>query len=183
MARFSLAIILLTALLAVTVRSIPSISITGSKFFTSDGNQFYLKGTCIKFIRLIRFAYWNLGVAYQLVEDDPLVDEAQCQRDATLMQQLGANSIRVYHVDPTADHSGCMNAFASAGIYIWVDLDSFKTYIRLVSKRRQHLKSMLTLGRVPNLPGHRTSRIVSELLWTTFSSTTIQQVSLLATRY
>lgn len=51
------------------------------------------------------------------------------------MQQLGANSIRVYHVDATADHAGCMNAFAEAGIYIWVDLDSFTTYIRLVSKK------------------------------------------------
>jgi len=183
MARFSLAVILLTALLAVTVQSIPSISVTGSKFFTSEGDQFYLKGTCITFVGLTMFAYWNLGVAYQLVEDDPLIDEAQCQRDAALMQQLGANSIRVYHVDPAADHSGCMNAFASAGIYLWVDLDSFKTYIRLVSKRRQHLDLMLTLARVPNPPGHRTSRTFSELLWTTFSSTTIQQVSLLATRY
>lgn len=73
------------------------------------------------------------GVAYQLTEDDPLANTAQCQRDAALMKQLGANSIRVYHVDATADHSGCMNAFAEAGIYIWVDLDSFKTYIRLVS--------------------------------------------------
>lgn len=73
------------------------------------------------------------GIAYQLIEDDPLVDTAQCQRDAALMKELGANSIRVYHVNETADHSGCMNAFAEAGIYLWVDLDSFKTYIRLVS--------------------------------------------------
>jgi len=84
----------------------------------------------------------NLGVAYQLVEDDPLVDEAQCQRDATLMQQLGANSIRVYHVDPNADHSGCMNAFAQVGVYAWVDLDSFKTYIRLVSKQENLRKAL-----------------------------------------
>lgn len=73
-------------------------------------------------------------MAYQLTENDPLADTAQCQRDAALMQQLGANSIRVYHVDPTADHDGCMTAFASAGIYAWIDLDSFKTYIRLVSE-------------------------------------------------
>ncbi|KAK5940145.1 hypothetical protein PMZ80_007564 [Knufia obscura] len=114
MASFNLIAILLAAVLAITVQSIPTISVTGSKFFTSEGKQFYIK-----------------GVAYQLVENDPLVDTAQCQRDATLMQQLGANSIRVYHVDPAADHNGCMNAFAQAGIYIWVDLDSFKTYIRL----------------------------------------------------
>ena len=72
------------------------------------------------------------GIAYQLIEDDPLVDTEQCQRDASLMQQLGANAIRVYHVNETADHSGCMNAFANVGIYVFPDLDSFHTYIRLV---------------------------------------------------
>jgi len=45
------------------------------------------------------------------------------------MKTLGANSIRVYHVDPTADHSECMNTFANAGIYAWIDLDTFSTYI------------------------------------------------------
>lgn len=72
------------------------------------------------------------GVAYQLIEDDPLVDTEQCKRDAALLQNLGANTIRVYHVNGTADHAGCMNAFASVGIYLFVDLDSFKTYIRYV---------------------------------------------------
>jgi len=95
------------------VNAIPTITAVGSKFFTSEGNQFYIK-----------------GVAYQLVEDDPLVNTTQCQLDASLMKQLGANSIRVYHVDPSADHSGCMNAFAQNNIYIWVDMDSFKTYIQ-----------------------------------------------------
>ena len=45
------------------------------------------------------------------------------------MQKLGANAIRVYHVDPTGDHSGCMSAFAEAGIYLFVDLDDFDTQI------------------------------------------------------
>lgn len=44
MAKFSLVAILLAALLVATVRSIPTISVTGSKFFTSDGKQFYIKG-------------------------------------------------------------------------------------------------------------------------------------------
>lgn len=72
------------------------------------------------------------GAAYQLIEDDPLKNTTQCELDANLMQQLGANAIRVYHVDATADHSGCMNAFANVGIYAFVDCDSFKTYIRMV---------------------------------------------------
>lgn len=48
------------------------------------------------------------------------------------MQKLGANAIRVYHVDPAEDHSGCMSAFAAAGIYLFVDLDTFDTQIEQV---------------------------------------------------
>jgi len=69
------------------------------------------------------------GIAYQLVPEDPLIDTEQCVRDASLMAQLGANAIRVYHVDPKADHTGCMTAFAGAGIYALIDLDTFTTYI------------------------------------------------------
>jgi len=69
------------------------------------------------------------GVAYQLTDDDPLAQTNQCQLDASLMKTLGANSIRVYHVDPSADHDGCMSAFSDAGIYAWIDMDTFSTYI------------------------------------------------------
>ncbi|KAI0137245.1 Glucanosyltransferase-domain-containing protein [Xylariales sp. AK1849] len=95
-----------------TAAAIATIETVGSKFFTSDGEQFFMK-----------------GVAYQLTPDDPLVDTDQCTRDATLMKTLGANTIRVYHVDADADHSGCMAAFADAGIYALVDMDTFNTYI------------------------------------------------------
>jgi hypothetical protein len=73
------------------------------------------------------------GVAYQLSPDDPLADTSQCQADIKFMTQLGANTIRVYHVDSTADHDGCMNAFADAGIYVLADLDTFTSYIIPVS--------------------------------------------------
>ena len=69
------------------------------------------------------------GVAYQLTPDDPLVDADQCSRDATLMGQLGANTIRVYHVDPTQNHDKCMQTFADNGIYLWLDLDTFDTQL------------------------------------------------------
>jgi 1,3-beta-glucanosyltransferase GAS1 len=68
-------------------------------------------------------------VAYQLTNDDPLADGNQCALDASLMKSLGANSIRVYHVDPDADHDACMSTFSDAGIYVWLDLDTFDTYI------------------------------------------------------
>jgi len=72
------------------------------------------------------------GVAYQLVPEDPLIDTEQCKLDASLMKELGANTIRVYHVDADGDHQGCMSAFADAGIYLFVDLDTFDTQIEQV---------------------------------------------------
>ena len=45
------------------------------------------------------------------------------------MASIGTNSIRVYHVDPAQDHDGCMSAFESQGIYVWLDLDTFPTAI------------------------------------------------------
>jgi hypothetical protein len=69
------------------------------------------------------------GVAYQLVPDDPLITTSQCSADAALMKTIGMNSIRVYHVDPKGKHDDCMKAFADAGVYIWLDLDTFNTQI------------------------------------------------------
>ncbi|KAI0420432.1 Glucanosyltransferase-domain-containing protein [Xylaria grammica] len=97
---------------AAVTHAIPTIEALGNKFFTSEGNQFFIK-----------------GVAYQLIPDDPLTDTAQCTRDASLMKKLGVNTIRVYHVDADADHDGCMKVFADAGIYAMIDMDTFDTYI------------------------------------------------------
>jgi len=72
---------------------------------------------------------FGTGIAYQLVPDDPLVDNTQCGLDSALMAKIGTNSIRVYHVDPSLDHDDCMKTFADAGIYIWLDLDTFDTQI------------------------------------------------------
>ena len=70
-------------------------------------------------------------MAYQGLPDDPLIDTTQCALDAKSIQSIGANSIRVYHVNPYIDHDGCMAAFAAAGIYVWLDLDTFNTTISL----------------------------------------------------
>ena len=57
MVKFNHVAILLGALLVVTVQSIPTISVTGSKFFTSEGKQFYVKGICISYIRFQHLAH------------------------------------------------------------------------------------------------------------------------------
>ena len=62
------------------------------------------------------------------------------------MQKLGVNTIRVYHVDSSADHSGCMNAFAQVGIYLFVDLDTINTYIRYVRRMSMPLPGAETDG-------------------------------------
>ncbi|KAJ5749238.1 uncharacterized protein N7511_010934 [Penicillium nucicola] len=108
----ALSVPFLLAGLHATVNAVPTISAVGSKFFYENGTQFYIK-----------------GIAYQLTPSDPLVDTAQCKRDIARMAELGTNSIRVYHVDPSANHKGCMTALADAGIYLWVDLDTFTTQI------------------------------------------------------
>lgn len=100
---------------ASTAAALDPIEAYGNKFFNKDGSQFYMK-----------------SVAYQLQPEDPRVDAAQCRLDAGLMRELGANTIRVYHADAAANHDGCMDALAEAGIYLLVDLDTFGTYIEPV---------------------------------------------------
>ena len=51
------------------------------------------------------------------------------------MKTLGANAIRVYHADAKSNHDDCMQAFSDAGIYAFVDLDTFNTYILGVCKK------------------------------------------------
>lgn len=94
------------------VYGLPTIESYGNKFYDSDGKQFFIK-----------------GMSYQLRPSDPLIDSEQCARDIKLMKDLGVNTIRVYHVDPTASHDGCMKAFDKAGIYVTLDMDDFPTYI------------------------------------------------------
>ncbi|EQK99598.1 Glycolipid anchored surface protein GAS1 [Ophiocordyceps sinensis CO18] len=104
------------AAVAASVAALDPVEAYGSKFFNKDGSQFFIK-----------------GVAYQLQPQDPLVDTEQCKLDANLIKDLGANTIRVYHVDAHANHDGCMKALADAGIYLLVDLDTFGTYIEPVT--------------------------------------------------
>lgn len=88
-----------------------------------------------------------------MVPDDPLLDVDQCNRDASLMKTLGTNSIRVYHVDPSQSHDECMAIFANAGIYLWLDLDTFNTQMDEVRYNSQEKTSHLLThpARLPHL--------------------------------
>lgn len=117
------------------------IEVKGNKFFRKGGSQFFIKGkqtfSTIEIAKRekIRTTYHSTcaGISYQLRPNDPLIDTEQCQRDVKLMKELGANALRVYHVDANVDHDGCMKVFADAGIYLLIDLDTFDTYIVPVS--------------------------------------------------
>ncbi|SPO03447.1 related to beta (1-3) glucanosyltransferase [Cephalotrichum gorgonifer] len=95
------------------VYGLPTIETYGNKFYDSNGKQFFIK-----------------GMSYQLRPNDPLIDSEQCARDVKLMEELGVNTIRVYHVDPKANHDGCMDVFDKAGIYVTLDMDTFPTFIK-----------------------------------------------------
>lgn len=59
-----------------------------------------------------------------LENGDDLSDTLRCQIDASLMKDLGINTVYVFLVNPNISHSGCMQAFDSQGIYLWIDVAS-----------------------------------------------------------
>ncbi|PMD52703.1 glycoside hydrolase family 72 protein [Hyaloscypha bicolor E] len=100
--------------------AIPTISAIHSKFFDSNGNQFFIKGVI-----------YQPGGSASLT--DPLINTAQCALDAALMSDLGVNTISVYYAGSGDDHTGCMSAFEDAGIYVMVGLASPLTGINRTS--------------------------------------------------
>jgi len=101
------------------------IVIKGSKFFyKTNGTEFFIQGVA-----------YQQSISANGTEDastnyvDPLTDPAGCARDIPLLQQLNTNTIRVYAIDTTQDHSQCMQMLQDAGIYLIADLSEPGTSI------------------------------------------------------
>ncbi|OBA20345.1 hypothetical protein METBIDRAFT_78756 [Metschnikowia bicuspidata var. bicuspidata NRRL YB-4993] len=96
------------------------IEIIGNKFFnSSSGLQFFIRGVAYQRTR-------KLGEIYDAETEtayvDSLASPGLCLKDLEFLKELGVNTVRVYQVDPRLNHDVCMNAFASHGIYVLVDL-------------------------------------------------------------
>lgn len=96
------------------------IEIHGSKFFNSvSGEQFFIKGVAYQLSRKEGDSYDRIT---ELAYIDSLANATSCLRDLELFQELGINAIRVFQVNPNADHGVCMYALQKAGIYVLADL-------------------------------------------------------------
>lgn len=103
-----------TSLLALSasVLALPVIKIKDNAFFVEDTDErFYIRGVD-----------YQPGGSSNLT--DPLTDPEICKRDIPHFQDLGLNTIRVYSVDNTLDHTECMNMLNDAGIYVILDINT-----------------------------------------------------------
>lgn len=100
------------------------IVIKGSKFFyKSNGTEFFMRGVAYQ------QEISSNGTTSKTGYKDPLANPEHCKRDIPLLQELQTNTIRVYAIDPTADHKECMEMLQNAGIYLVADLSEPKTSI------------------------------------------------------
>lgn len=101
-------------LASVATATLPAINITGNAFWdSSTGDRFYVRGVA-----------YQPGGSSNLT--DPLGDADTCKRDIAYFKDLGLNTIRVYSVDNTLDHTECMEALDAAGIYLLLDVNTPK---------------------------------------------------------
>ncbi|KAH9911985.1 Glucanosyltransferase-domain-containing protein [Fomitopsis serialis] len=99
--------------------SLPTIARKGSFLFdSSTGDRFYLKGLAYA----ANYGSGQTPPSGQVSEVDPLANGPGCARDIPYFKQLDVNILRVYQVNSSLDHSSCMSALESAGIYVLVDL-------------------------------------------------------------
>ncbi|KAI5958684.1 gel1 [Candida pseudojiufengensis] len=96
-----------------TVLSIASIEVKGNAFWNSEtGERFYIRGIDYQ-------AYDSNSVI-----EDPIADTASCERDIKYFNELGINTVRIYSIDNTKNHTECMDKLAENGIYVILDVNT-----------------------------------------------------------
>ncbi|KAL6721144.1 1 3-beta-glucanosyltransferase gel4 [Lecanora helva] len=110
------------------VAQVDPIVIKGSKFFyKTNGTEFFIRGVAYQQDFGGNGSTTLNGGSTKYT--DPLADPTSCARDIPLLQGLKTNTIRTYAIDPTKDHSQCMQMLANAGIYVLSDLGEPATSI------------------------------------------------------
>lgn len=104
------------------------IKVVGNKFYNSGTNeQFFIKGIAYQKSR-------EEGEVFDTTTEtnyiDPLANPFTCLRDLQYLKELGVNVVRIYQINPNANHDVCMEAFAEAGIYVLADLSEPYVSIR-----------------------------------------------------
>ncbi|CAM9021247.1 unnamed protein product [Wickerhamomyces anomalus] len=99
----------------VSAADLPAIEVVGNKFFYSNnGSQFYIKG--------IAYQQDTANITSGESFVDPLADADACKRDIPYLSAVNTNTIRVYALNESQDHTSCMQQLANAGIYVIADL-------------------------------------------------------------
>lgn len=107
--------LLAAALLPVRATELPAIEIVGNKFFYSNnGSQFYMKG--------IAYQQDTANATEGSSFVDPLADADACERDVPYLAAVATNTIRVYALNASQDHTACMELLQEHGIYVIADL-------------------------------------------------------------
>ena len=105
----------------VPISSISQMGLNSSVRASFPGATAQLIG-CI--VRGITYQSFGMGSAGSTQVVDPLADGPTCSRDIPYFRKLNINVLRTYYLDPTRDHSACMNSLADAGIYVLTGLSS-----------------------------------------------------------
>lgn len=116
-----LAVAAVVAASAASASSVEPIIKKGQHFFYNNGTQFFIKGIAYQQDTSSSEAAKR---STDLDYIDPLSDKTLCERDVPVLAAAGTNVIRTYAIDPTVNHTDCMNLLADAGIYVISDLSS-----------------------------------------------------------
>lgn len=111
------AVALLPVLFASITHAVQPVEVRGQDFVvTATGKRLMIIG--------VDYQPGGQGAYKPQSGEDVLTNAENCLRDATVMQKLGVNTIRVYNVSPDLDHSECASIFNAAGIYMILDVNS-----------------------------------------------------------